>query len=51
MKTVSCWFPALWECEGLGFIPPSQATRSVGVLEWLLELEGEEGEKVSVGKG
>lgn len=51
VKTASCWFPALRECEGLGFIPPSRATEERGCFGVEGELEGKGEGKMSVGRG
>lgn len=51
MKTASCWFPALRECEGLGFIPPSRATEERGCFGVEGELEGKGGGKNERGEG
>lgn len=51
MKTASCWFPALRECEGLGFIPPSRATEERGCFGVERELEGKGGGKNERGEG
>lgn len=51
MKTVSCWFPALRECEGLGFIPPSQATEERGCFGVAAGPGGERRGKNECGEG
>lgn len=51
MKTLTCWFPALEEDVGLGFIPLPSHRGACVLWGGCGSLEGKGGEQASVGQG